>query len=69
MPLSQLCAAAVRQSDNTATNLMLEIFGGPTAITEFARSVGDERTWMVRREPELNTAYPGDPGTPPAHGR
>ncbi|MFN8072267.1 MAG: class A beta-lactamase [Mycobacterium sp.] len=61
MPLSQLCAAAVRQSDNTATNLMLEILGGPTAITEFARSVGDERTWMVRREPELNTAYPGDP--------
>lgn len=61
VPLSQLCAAAVRQSDNTATNLMLEILGGPEAITDFARSVGDDRTWMVRWEPELNTAYPGDP--------
>jgi beta-lactamase class A len=61
MPLSDLCAAAVRQSDNTATNLMLEILGGPQSVTEFARSVGDERTWMVRWEPELNSALPGDP--------
>lgn len=61
MSLSDLCAAAVRQSDNTATNLMLEILGGPSSVTEFARSVGDDRTWMVRWETELNTAYPGDP--------
>jgi beta-lactamase class A len=61
MALSDLCAAAVRQSDNTATNLMLEILGGPPSVTEFARSVGDDRTWMVRWETELNTAYPGDP--------
>jgi beta-lactamase class A len=61
MPLSDLCAAAVRQSDNTATNLMLEILGGPQSVTDFARSVGDERTWMVRWEPELNSALPGDP--------
>lgn len=61
MSLSDLCAAAVRQSDNTATNLMLEILGGPPSVTEFARSVGDDRTWMVRWETELNTAYPGDP--------
>lgn len=61
MPVSELCAAAVRQSDNTATNLMLEILGGPPSVTQFARSVGDDRTWMVRWETELNTAYPGDP--------
>lgn len=61
MTLSELCAAAVRQSDNTATNLMLEILGGPQSVTQFARSVGDDRTWMVRWETELNTAYPGDP--------
>ncbi len=61
MPLSDLCAAAVRQSDNTATNLMVEILGGPASVTEFARAVGDDRTWMVRWETELNTAYPGDP--------
>jgi len=61
MPLSDLCAAAVRQSDNTATNLMLEILGGPPSVTEFARSVGDDRTRMVRWETDLNSAYPGDP--------
>jgi len=61
MPLSELCAAAVRQSDNTATNLMLELLGGPPSVTQFARSVGDDRTWMVRWELDLNTAYPGDP--------
>jgi beta-lactamase class A len=61
MPLSDLCAAAVRQSDNTATNLMLELLGGPPSVTQFARSVGDDRTWMVRWETELNTAFPGDP--------
>lgn len=61
LPLSELCAAAVRQSDNTATNLMLRILGGPAAITDFARTAGDDQTWMVRWEPDLNTAYPGDP--------
>ena len=61
MPLSDLCAAAVRESDNTATNLMLGLLGGPSAITDFARSVGDDRTWMVRWELELNSALPGDP--------
>ena len=61
LPLAALCAAAVRQSDNTATNLMLGMLGGPSAVTEFARQVGDDRTWMVRWEPELNSAYPGDP--------
>ena len=61
LPLSALCAAAVRQSDNTATNLMLELLGGPGSITEFARSVNDDRTWMVRWETELNSAIPGDP--------
>lgn len=61
MTLSELCAAAVRHSDNTATNLMLAMLGGPASVTAFARSVGDDRTSMVRWEPELNTAYPGDP--------
>lgn len=61
LPLSELCSAAVRKSDNTATNLMLGMLGGPSSVTEFARSVGDDRTWMVRWEPELNSAIPGDP--------
>lgn len=61
MALSDLCAAAVRQSDNTATNLMVEILGGPGAVTDFARSTGDDRIWMVRWELDLNSAFPGDP--------
>ena len=58
---SELAAAAVRQSDNTAANLMMAKLGGPQAITDFARSAGDDRTWMVRWELELNSALPGDP--------
>ncbi len=61
LPLSELAAAAVRDSDNTATNLMLGMLGGPSSVTEFARSVGDDRTQMVRWEIELNSAIPGDP--------
>lgn len=61
MTLAELCAATVRQSDNTAANLMLAVLGGPQSVTDFARSVGDDRTWMVRWELDLNTAYPGDP--------
>ncbi len=61
LPLSELCSAAVRQSDNTATNIMVGMLGGPSTVTDFARSVGDDRTWMVRWEPELNSALPGDP--------
>lgn len=61
LSLGELAAAAVRQSDNTATNLMLGMLGGPPSVTAFARSVGDDRTWMVRWETDLNTAFPGDP--------
>ncbi|MEZ0341480.1 class A beta-lactamase [Mycobacterium sp. pV006] len=61
MTLAELCVAAVQQSDNTAANLMLRTLGGPPAITEFARSIGDDRTRLDRWEVELNSAVPGDP--------
>jgi beta-lactamase class A len=60
MTLEALCAAAIEQSDNTAANLLLESIGGPKALTEFARSLGDEFTRLDRMEPELNEASPGD---------
>jgi beta-lactamase class A len=72
MPLAQLCAAAVQRSDNAAANLLLRAIGGPPAITEFARSIGDDRTRLDRWEIELNTAIPGDPrdtSTPRALGQ
>jgi beta-lactamase class A len=60
MTLAALCAAAIEQSDNTAGNLLLDSIGGPAGLTNFARSIGDETTRLDRKEPELNSATPGD---------
>ncbi|MFH7594597.1 class A beta-lactamase [Streptomyces racemochromogenes] len=58
MTVEALCAAAVSQSDNLAGNLLLRELGGPTAITRFARSLGDRVTRLDRWEPTLNSAEP-----------
>ncbi|MDT5213822.1 MAG: beta-lactamase class [Mycobacterium sp.] len=71
MTIGELCQAALQQSDNAAGNWLLRIIGGPSRITDFARSIGDERTRLERWETELNTAIPGDPrdtSTPRALG-
>jgi len=60
MTLAALCAAAIEQSDNTAGNLLLDVIGGPPGLTNFARSIGDQITGLDRKEPELNSAIPGD---------
>jgi len=60
MTLAALCAAAIEQSDNTAGNLLLDVIGGPSGLTNFARSIGDQITGLDRKEPELNSAIPGD---------
>ena len=60
MTLGALCAAAIEQSDNTAGNLLLDAIGGPVGLTNFARAIGDEITRLDRKEPELNSANPGD---------
>jgi beta-lactamase class A len=60
MTLGALCAAAIEQSDNTAGNLLLDAIGGPVGVTNFVRTVGDEMTRLDRKEPELNSAIPGD---------
>lgn len=60
MRVADLCAAAIELSDNTAANLLLRSIGGPTAVTRFARSLGDSLTRLDRTEPSLNTAIPGD---------
>jgi beta-lactamase class A len=59
--LGQLCAAAIEYSDNTAANLILTSLGGPQAVTQYARSIGDTVTRLDRTEPTLNSAIPGDP--------
>jgi beta-lactamase class A len=61
MTITQLCEAAMTMSDNTAANLLLASFGGPTALNTFLRSIGDSVTRLDRIEPTLNGAIPGDP--------
>ncbi|MHB1992467.1 class A beta-lactamase [Metallibacterium scheffleri] len=61
MRVDALCAAALEISDNTAANLLLEALGGPAAITQFARGLGDRVTRLDRYETALNEATPGDP--------
>ena len=58
MTVEQLADVAVRYSDNGAGNLILRELGGPTAVTRFARSLGDRVTRLDRWETELNSAEP-----------
>src|SRR6266699_6822520 len=60
MTLGALCAAAIEQSDNTAGNLLLDAIEGPAGLTNFARNLGDNVTRLDRKEPESNSAIPGD---------
>jgi beta-lactamase class A len=61
LSMAEICEAAVTLSDNTAGNLMLASFGGPAALTAYARSLGDGLTRLDRIETALNEAAPGDP--------
>jgi beta-lactamase class A len=60
MKVSELCEAALKVSDNTADNLLIELLKGPQAVTAFARNLGDNVTRLDRIEPELNDGAPGD---------
>lgn len=72
MTLRALCSAAVRYSDNTAANLLLDRLGGPKGLDAILERLGDDVTRMERREPELNDWAPGevrDTSTPRALAR
>lgn len=60
MTVSELCAACISYSDNAAGNLLVQLLGGPTAVTQFARRIGDQMFRLDRWEPGLNTALPND---------
>ncbi|MEO7062790.1 MAG: class A beta-lactamase [Dokdonella sp.] len=60
MSIAELCQAAITVSDNTAANLLLDSLGGPAAVTQFVRSLGDPVTRLDRIEPELNVGAPND---------
>jgi len=59
--VATLCEAAVTISDNTATNLLLDLVGGPEGVTRFLRAEGDDVTRLDRYEVALNTNLDGDP--------
>ncbi len=71
MTLSELCAAAMMYSDNTATNLLMKKLGGPTVVAAFAHSMGDNSFQISSWEPELNSNPMSmrDTSTPQAMGK
>lgn len=60
MSVSALSQAAIAYSDNGAMNQLLQILGGTQMVSTFAKSIGDNKFNLVRTEPQLNTAIPGD---------
>jgi beta-lactamase class A len=61
MTIETLCKGAVELSDNTCANLLLSAIGGPSALTNFWRTIGDGVSRLDAMEPELNRSPPGDP--------
>ncbi|MHA8113909.1 class A beta-lactamase [Kosakonia cowanii] len=60
MSWQQVCSAAIEYSDNTAANLVAQKLGGPQKVTAWFAGLGDNVTRLDRKEPELNSAVPGD---------
>ena len=56
----EACEGVITVSDNTAANALLDLIGGPTMMTKFFRSLGDQVTRLDRYEMELNSNIEGD---------
>jgi len=55
------CDAVIVESDNVAANALLKRAGGPSGLTAWLRTTGDDTTRVDREEPALNENGPGDP--------
>jgi beta-lactamase class A len=60
MTVRQLLDAALTLSDNTATNLLFDLVGGPGTVDDRLAEVGDRVTSVDRVEPDLNDWRPGE---------
>ncbi|WP_053063496.1 class A beta-lactamase [Nocardiopsis sp. RV163] len=60
MTLRGIGDAALRHSDNTASNLLVEELGGPPELEKALRGIGDDVTNVDRLAPEMAEAVPGD---------
>lgn len=69
LSVRDLARSTLVTSDNTAANVLMRRFGGPSELTAFWRSIGDKSSRLDRYEPELNVTPPGtdlDTTTPAA---
>nr|BFF17220.1 hypothetical protein GCM10025730_07410 [Promicromonospora thailandica] len=60
LTVRQVIDAAVRESDNTAGNLLFDALGGPAGLQAALRAAGDGATVSARPEPDLNDVPAGD---------
>lgn len=60
LPISELARAAQTLSDGTAANLLVRCLGGPAAVTEKFREMGDSVTRLDRYEPDLGLVLSAD---------
>ena len=70
LTVAELAEAAVRTSDNTALNLLLDYMGGAAELDIALDGIGDDTISVVNTEPALNTLTPGsddDTTTPSAY--
>lgn len=55
MTIFELCGAAIMFSDSTAINLLIAKLGGPQAVTDFARSIGDNAFQLPNNLDQIST--------------
>lgn len=60
MTPAQLCRAGITKSDGFAGNMLLKQIGGPSGLTGYFRSTGDQVSRLDRPEPDLTQWQPGD---------
>ncbi|CAN2251188.1 beta-lactamase precursor (putative hydrolase) [Bacillus vallismortis] len=60
MSLKEIAEAAIRYSDNTAGNILLQQLGGPKGFEKSLKQIGDHVTKANRFETDLNSAIPRD---------
>lgn len=60
LTVAEICEAALRISDNTAANLVIEELGGIDAFRDSLRAIGDDVTEPARLEPDMNIYSPGN---------
>jgi len=58
--LGDLCRATVSDSDNTASNKVLQLIGGADLATGYLRSIGDSMTRVDRMQPDADANDVGD---------